>query len=150
MILATSGNMHWICIEFLWEVHWQFSFKLTVLGGSISSAHKARSQTTVFQKFQVKTLTPSKKEKHLIPYKFNSKGDNLRQVEIQLSLKPFAGSFWLNNDVVLLTDIRARHLWCAECRLSYAKRVLIGTTKFKFRTITIACQTLHYSIFIIF
>ena len=41
---------------------------------------KTRSQTTVFQNFQVKLPTPGKMEKHLIPYNFNSKGDNLRQV----------------------------------------------------------------------
>ena len=27
MFLASSGNMHWICIEFLREVHWQVSLK---------------------------------------------------------------------------------------------------------------------------
>ena len=26
MFLALSGNMHRICIAFLWEVHWQFFF----------------------------------------------------------------------------------------------------------------------------
>ena len=45
---------------------------------------KARSKTTVFQKFQVKTF---KIEKHLIPYNLNSKGDNLRQVEVLIEFE---------------------------------------------------------------
>ena len=44
--------------------------------------------------------------------------------------------YLLNNDVVLLTDNNGRHVCRAECRLTCAKRVLIGTTDFILRTIT--------------
>ena len=54
---------------------------------------KSRSQTTVFQKFQVKTSNTSKIEKHLIPYNFNSKGDNLRQVAFLIELEAVCWKF---------------------------------------------------------
>ena len=63
-----------------------------------------------------KLPTPVEIENHLIPCKLNSKGNNLRQID----LKPFGGGgvgevcvcvsgggFWLNNDVVLVIDTAA-------------------------------------------
>ena len=90
MLLANSGNMHWICIEFLWEVRRQFSFKQTLFGSSISSAHKGMKPN---KNSKWKLLTPGKIEKHLIPYNFNSKGDNLRQVEFLIEFEAVCWEF---------------------------------------------------------
>ena len=40
-----------------------------------------------------KLLTPGKIEKHLIPYNFNSKGDNLTQVEILIEFEAVCSEF---------------------------------------------------------
>ena len=40
-----------------------------------------------------KLLTPGKIEKHLIPYDFNSKGDNLKQVEILIEFEAVCWEF---------------------------------------------------------
>ena len=59
-----------------------------------------------------------------IPYIFHSEGDNVGQVDIELSLKPYDGDFGEKN--VLLIDICVRHLQNVKCHLSYRKQFLNG------------------------
>ena len=40
-----------------------------------------------------KLLTPGKLENHLIPHNFNSKGDNLRQVECRIKFETVCWGF---------------------------------------------------------
>ena len=50
-----------------------------------SQRHRAKQQFSKNSKW--KLLTPIEKEKHLIPYHFYSKADNLRQVEFRIVFK---------------------------------------------------------------
>ena len=96
----------------------------------INCAHRREAKQRFSKNSKWKLLTPGKIENHLIPYNFNSKGDNLRLVRISNWVwSRLLGGFWINHDVILLTAINARHLWSAECRLPCAKRVLIWTTE---------------------
>ena len=48
---------------------------------------KARNQTTVFQNPKEKFPIRGKIENHLIPYNFDSKGDNLRKVDFRIEFE---------------------------------------------------------------
>ena len=66
---------------------------------------------------------------------FNSKGDNLGQIAIQIKFEIVWWVLLLNNDMILLTDTYTR-FWCSvECHLPSTKRVLMENTDFQLRAI---------------
>ena len=83
------------CTEFQWEVHSilaifvsinhfrRFHIKLTL---------KRRAKQHFPKHSRYKLLTPFEIVYHLIPYNFNSKGDNLRKVEFRIEAVSFGVS----------------------------------------------------------
>ena len=59
-----------------------------------SSAHKGEEPNNSLKKnSKWKRLTPGKAEKHLIPYNFNWKGDNLRQAAFLIEFQAVCWEF---------------------------------------------------------
>ena len=63
------------------------------MGFRIKCAQKQEAKQQFSKNSKWKLLTPGKIEKHLIPYNFNSKGDNMRQVEILIEFSAICWEF---------------------------------------------------------
>ena len=95
-----SGRMHWVSMGYSLAILFSIN---TFRRFKINSAQKRLAKQQFPNNSKRKCLTPVNLKNHLIPDKFNSKGDNLGRVEIQIVSEAIRWAF------------------VVECRLSFVR-----------------------------